>query len=177
MLADQVPSIKKKYLLSSDYAKENMKGLLSNIETKDMLVKTCETTASVWIENSGNGKFVQHNLPTVAQLAPVNSIVADDLDGDGVTDLLLAGNEYSTEYSTGRYDAGYGTFLKGDGRGAFKVMPPSLTGLILDGDVRSITGINIRDKKHILVGFNNDWLRCFSLGNDQPRVNKESKNQ
>jgi hypothetical protein len=163
MLADQVPSIKKKYLLSADFAKENMKGLLSNLNTKDMLVKTCETTASVWIENKGNGKFVQHALPLAAQLAPINSIVARDLDADGVTDLLLAGNEYSTEYSTGRYDAGYGTFLKGTGKGTFVVVPSALSGFVIDGDVRSLNTIMIKNQETILAAVNNDKLKSFAL--------------
>ena len=49
-----------------------------------------------------------------AQFAPVNAIVCNDLDGDGIKDILLAGNEYQTEVMTGRYDASYGCFLKGD---------------------------------------------------------------
>jgi hypothetical protein len=50
------------------------------------------------------------------QFAPVNSIICSDLDSDGTTDLLLAGNEYQTEVRNGRYDASYGLFLKGNGQ-------------------------------------------------------------
>ena len=46
----------------------------------------CETTATVWIENLGNGHFKMHQLPLEAQFAPVNAIVADDLDHDGNID-------------------------------------------------------------------------------------------
>lgn len=161
MLADQLPSVKKKYLLSADYSKENMKGLLSNLNTKNMLVKTCEITASVWMENKGRGKFVQHNLPFAAQLAPVNSIIARDLDGDGVTDLLLAGNEYSTEYSTGRYDAGYGTVLKGTGKGIFMVLPPVRSGFVVDGDVRGMGVLTLKNREAVLVAINNNKLKFF----------------
>ena len=49
-LADQLPSVKKKFLLHGDHAKATMKDLLNTISAKDMVEKTCETTASVWIE-------------------------------------------------------------------------------------------------------------------------------
>jgi hypothetical protein len=70
---------------------------------------------SCWIENAGNGKFIKHVLPKEAQFAPVNTIVCTDMNGDGIKDILLAGNEYQTEVMTGRYDASYGCFLKGSG--------------------------------------------------------------
>ena len=132
-LADQLPSIKKKFLLNIDYAKTNMQDLLHNIHAKDMIEKDCQTTASVWIENLGNGKFTVHSLPLEAQLAPVNSVLTGDMDGDGNTDILLAGNEYQNEVTTGPYDASYGLFLKGNGKGIFKPVTPRQSGFILDG--------------------------------------------
>ena len=46
----------------------------------------------------------------------MNAILCEDLDEDGVLDLLLAGNEYQADVMIGRYDASYGCFLKGDGQ-------------------------------------------------------------
>ena len=160
-LADQIPSVKKKYLLSSDYASVTMNDLLHALNAKDTVAMTCQTTTSVWLENMGGGKFLQHPLPMEAQYAPVNSIIVEDVDGDGKIDLLLGGNEYGTEFSTGRYDAGYGVYLKGRGNGSFTVLRPAATGLILDGDVHSMAIIKTKNKKGILVGFNNDSLRYF----------------
>jgi hypothetical protein len=54
-----------------------------------------------------------HALPIEAQFAPVNAIICADMDGDGIKDILLAGNEYQTEVMTGRYDASC-SFLKGN---------------------------------------------------------------
>jgi hypothetical protein len=63
----------------------------------DLQVLPCNEIKSCWIENAGNGKFVKHVLPKEAQFAPVNAIVCTDMDGDGIKDILLAGNEYQTE--------------------------------------------------------------------------------
>jgi hypothetical protein len=174
-LADQMPSIKKKYLYSADYAKVNMSTLLNDIRAKDRTEKVCQTTTTVWIENLGNGKFQQHALPVEAQFAPVNAIIADDIDNDGALDLLLAGNEYGTEFMTGRYDASYGVFLKGNGKGSFTALHPASTGFILDGDVRSMKLISSNNKKNILVGFNNDKVKCLQYRNDKGRKNKIDK--
>jgi hypothetical protein len=55
-------------------------------------------------------------LPLQAQLAPVFGLVCADLDEDGNLDVLLTGNSFSTEVMAGRYDAGYGLCLLGDGK-------------------------------------------------------------
>ena len=93
---------------------------------------------SCWIENIGNGKFVMHALPMEAQFAPVNAIVCADMDGDGIKDILLAGNEYQTEVMTGRYDASYGCFLKGINNKEFKAISPAISGFKIDGDVKDM---------------------------------------
>ena len=93
---------------------------------------SCDETQSCWFENLGDGKFKKHVLPIEAQFAPINSIVCADVDGDGYMDLILAGNEYQEEVMTGRYDASYGLFLKGDRDKIFRFVPPTKSGFIVD---------------------------------------------
>ena len=141
-----------------------MDELLKSVDPKDMMVLKCETTATVWIENIGNGHFKMHQLPTEAQFAPVNAIVANDLDNDGNIDLLLGGNEYQTEISTGRYDASYGQFLKGDGRGLFTSVKPTQSGFIVSGDMKNLkTFTNKNQHQFVLAAVNNDSLKCFEI--------------
>ncbi|MDQ6844741.1 MAG: VCBS repeat-containing protein, partial [Bacteroidota bacterium] len=78
-LADQVLAIKKKYLLNKDFGNISMKELLNVIGEKEMLELKCETMASVWLENTGSGHFIAHQLPLAAQFAPVNTILATDV--------------------------------------------------------------------------------------------------
>jgi hypothetical protein len=56
----------------------------------------------------------------------------------------------------GRYDASYGTFLKGDGRGNFKTVLNRDCGLMIDGEVRDIKRIKVGKDNLILVSRNND---------------------
>jgi len=162
--AAQVPSIKKKYLFHEEYSKINILNLFGEKEQDDMLKLICDETRSVWFENKGGGKFLMHALPVEAQIAPVNTILCTDVNKDGNMDIIIAGNEYQTEVSTGRYDASYGLFLKGDGKGNFTPMPPAASGLIIDGDVKDIKLITTgNNKRIILVAINDEKIKAFQI--------------
>jgi hypothetical protein len=159
-LAAQVPLIKKKFFLNKDYAKATAGDIFPG--NKDLQILTCDETQSCWIENAGNGKFIKHVLPKEAQFAPVNAIICDDLDGDGIKDILLAGNEFQTEVMTGRYDASYGCFLKGMKNKAFQPTSSNVSGFKIDGDVKDMKMITIvNNEKYILVAVNNDYMKAF----------------
>ena len=163
-LAEEVPIVKKKYLLHANYAKVSMEQLKNDFGAEDWMELKCEITASIWIENMGGGKFKTHALPTAAQLAPINSIVSEDVDGDGNMDLVVAGNEYQTAYSTGRYDASYGLVLRGNGKGNFTALNPVTSGLIIDGDVKDMKMIHAKNRVKLLLAAPNDSkLKMFSL--------------
>lgn len=160
-LAEQVPAIKKQFLQHATWATATFDDLFT--DKKNLLELTCEETAHCWFENKGNGQFIKHLLPPEAQFAPVNAILCKDLDQDGHPDLLLAGNEYQTEVSTGRYDASYGLFLKGTGKG-FVAIPPVKSGFIINGDVKSMAILPMANKTNrIIAGVNNDSLRVLSV--------------
>ena len=161
--ADQAPFIKKQFLLYSDYAHATYEDIFKG--KNNVVQLSCDETRTCWLENTGNGRFVKHLLPVEAQFAPVNAIICDDLDNDGFKDLLLAGNEYQTEVVTGRYDASFGCFLKGNNKKSFETMPPSVSGFIVKGDVKDMAVIpSAKGEKIILVAVNNDALRVFKVG-------------
>lgn len=158
----QVPLINKQYASNKDFTTATADKIFGN--SKSLVVLTCSETRSCWIENKGNGQFEMHALPGEAQFAPVNAIICDDLDGDGIKDILLAGNEYQAEVLTGRYDALYGCFLKGDNKKQFKAISPVVSGFKVDGDVKDMKMITTAtNKKLILVAVNNDYLKVFEV--------------
>ena len=161
-LAEQVPAVKKSFLLNKDYATATVQTIFK--DKKDLQVLTCDESRSCWIENLGNGKFAKHPLPQEAQFAPVNAIICTDADGDGINDLLLAGNEYQTEVMTGRYDASYGCFLKGNKNKTFAYQSPAQSGFLVNGDVKDMKMITtLKDEKLILVAINNDSMKVFRI--------------
>jgi hypothetical protein len=165
--AEQVPAIKKKFLLYKDYADATFDDFFSGKTEGNMLKLRCDETQSCWFENKGNGKFIQHPLPIEAQFSPVNAIICDDLDGDGYKDLLLAGNDYQSDVITGRYDASYGCFLKGSGKKTFSSVPPAQSGFIIKGDVKDMALIKLPGgQKLVLAAVNNDSMRVFRVARE-----------
>lgn len=164
VFAEQVPSIKKQFLYAKDYSNASFDEIFSGNKKEGLLHLSCNETRSCWFENLGNGKFKKHILPAEAQFAPINSIVCNDVDGDGNMDLIMAGNEYQEEVMTGRYDASYGLFLKGSKNKTFQVVPPARSGFIVDGDVKDMALLPLsNNEKILLVAVNNDSLRVFKI--------------
>jgi hypothetical protein len=162
-LSEQVPAVKKKYLLHANYATITMQQLQQDYGDDNWKEWICQSAATVWIENLGAGKFKTHTLPLEAQFAPVNCIMVQDVDGDKNADLLLAGNEYQADVNTGRYDASYGVLLKGNGKGNFTTVPFAKSGLLLQGDIRDITMLQAAGKRLLLAAPNNGNLQIFSI--------------
>jgi len=162
--AEQVPAIKKRFLLHEDYAHASFEDIFKG-KIKDSLLRLyCNETSTCWFENTGKGKFIKHALPAEAQFAPVNAIICDDFDNDSFKDILLAGNEYQAEVMTGRYDASYGCFLKGSREKVFEPISPVASGFILNGDVKDMKLMHVAGgEKIILAAVNNDSLRVFSV--------------
>ena len=163
--SDQVPAIKKQFLLYKDYSHATYNEIFKGKAKENILQLQCDETRSCWLENAGNGKFIKHPLPVEAQFAPVNAIICDDLDNDGFKDLLLAGNEYQAEVITGRYDASYGCFLRGGSNKSFTPVPAVRSGFMLTGDIKDMSLIRLSNgEKIVLAAVNNDSLRVFRVG-------------
>jgi hypothetical protein len=163
--SDQVPAVKKQFLYAKDYAHASFNEIFTGNKKEGLLHLSCDETRSCYLENLGGGKFKKHILPAEAQFAPINSIICDDVDGDGYTDLIMAGNEYQEEVMTGRYDASYGLFLKGSKDKTFQFVPSTSSGFIVDGDVKDMELISLPNlEKVLVVAVNNDSLRVFKIG-------------
>ncbi|HEX8357177.1 MAG TPA: VCBS repeat-containing protein, partial [Segetibacter sp.] len=161
-LSDAVPAVKKKYLLHKEFADLRIEKFVSDYGKDGWTKLTCEQMQSVWIENLGHGKFATHDLPLQAQVAPINALLSLDVNDDGNTDLVLAGNEYEAEVSTGRYDALYGLVLLGNGKGGFTAVNILKSGFIIDGDVKCLKLLNVGGKgKAIVAGINDDKIGYF----------------
>ncbi len=117
----------------------------------DHLAKVRELTATelesgIYI-NRGDGTFEFQPLPRIAQIAPINTIVARDFDGDGKLDLFCAGNNFGPEPSTGRFDGGLGVLLKGDGKGGFTALSAAQSGISIPGEARAAVAILLGSSK------------------------------
>ena len=62
---------------------------------------------------------------------------------------------------TGRYDASYVCFLKGNANKIFTAFAPGKSGFIIDGDVKSMKVIKGKNGMLTLAAVNNDSLKVF----------------
>jgi hypothetical protein len=87
------------------------------------------------------------DLPVEAQLFPIFALCVDDVNGDGKSDLIAAGNLNAVQTEIGRYDAGYGIVLSGDAKGGFKAIPSQVSGFVVRGEGRDIKSLVTSEKR------------------------------
>ena len=123
----------------------------------DAAYKVCsDWFQSSYIENSGNGKFYVKPLPIEAQISPVFGMLPGDYDQDGNEDVLLVGNSYATEVSSGRSDASIGLLLQGDGQGNFISQSVLNTGFVVDKNAKGLARLQMGDGSAVIVASVND---------------------
>ena len=154
-LIQVMPSLRARYPTHASFGASRIRNIIPGKALRRARVLEADTLASVIALNRGDGTFELRALPIEAQFAPVYASLAGDFDGDGKTDLLLAGNFYGTQPIEGRYDASYGLFLRGDGQGGFAAVDMAQSGLAIDGQVRHMA---ILKDGRIVVARNNDRL-------------------
>lgn len=158
-----IPSIKTKFIKYADFANKTIAELFVEEQMQGNVRKEIQTTKSVIFINDGKGNFEMKALPKEAQYSNIATIEFGDFDGDGKVDLLLAGNFYDNLPEWGRFDTNYGLFLKGLGKGAFKVEQASKSGFQTKGQVRKMALVKIgSNKKIIVLAKNNDKAQVFN---------------
>ena len=161
-LVKQIPALRRRFLKYANYGNVSLEDIVEPALQQKFIRKDVFTFASVYVENLGNGKFSVINLPPDGQLFPIFSFCVDDLNGDGNADVMAAGNLDATQPDFGRYDAGYGVILLGDGKGTFESITSQESGLIVKGQGRDIKSLlTAAKKKRFLIARNNDSVKVF----------------
>jgi enediyne biosynthesis protein E4 len=160
-LLSQITPLRKIFVKYADYADARMEDIFSEPLLKKAQKLHINTLSTSYIQNLGGGKFSIKKLPIEAQFSMTNGLLADDFNLDGNTDLLLSGNFYPYRVQSGPSDAGMGLLLTSDGKGNFKTMPNTVTGLCATGDVRDMVSLKSEDGHWIVVAKNNAALQVL----------------
>ena len=162
-LTRQIPALERKYPKYEMYKDQQ----ITDIFTPEQLMNAIHLDAfiletSMFI-NNGSGSFTRKSLPVEVQFSPVYAAEAGDFNGDGNPDILLGGNLHNVKPEVGRYDASYGSFLSGDGKGGFNFIPAVVSGFHLQGEIRDIMQINVPTGKILVVAQSDGPLQVFKL--------------
>lgn len=160
-LIRSLPYLKDRYPNYKDYATQTFAEVFPSKDLDSAVVKNAYTFATTLARNNGDGTFTMIPLPSQAQVSPVYGILATDVDGDGKTDLLMAGNFEGVKPEIGTMTAGYGVYLRGDGKGHFTPMPALGSGFMVPGQARDIARVRTRNGDIYVVSRNNDRPLIF----------------
>jgi hypothetical protein len=160
-LLTEIPQLKKKYLKYRSYANQTISDVFTPAQLQGALVLEAKYMETSLLINDGKGHLTLQALPIQAQFTPNYAIMIEDFDHDGNLDILLGGNLFAVKPEVGRYDASYGSWLRGDGKNHFIPVAAMDSGLKLEGQIRDFSTIKIRGKNKLLVARNNDSMQIF----------------
>jgi len=136
-LVRAIPALRDRYPTYASFGAARIEDILPRDDLAAAQVLEAYTFASAVAVNDG-GAFTVRALPMEAQFAPIYAALAGDLDADGATDAIVAGNTSAVPPVRGQYDASYGLLLRGDGVGGLSAVDLAASGLLIVGEVRGL---------------------------------------
>lgn len=157
----QIPSLRKKYLKHAQYQGQTMQDIFPPEALSNAIKWEVFTTRTSVAINDGKGHFSLNALPAEAQISSTYGMLIDDINKDGMVDLLLTGNFFQAKPELGINAGSYGLVLKGEGKGKFSPLNSKQSGFLVKGAVRDVKVIKSGSRKILLVAKNDDWLETF----------------
>ncbi len=142
-LGAAIPAITRRYSRNDDYARASLEDIFGadRLAEADRFAAT-QFASGVFLSQP-DGTFHFAPLPRLAQIAPLQGIVAGDCDGDGHADIYAVQNSYAPIPLVGRFDGGLSQLLCGDGQGGFAPVPAAESGLVVPGDAQALVAIDL----------------------------------
>jgi len=160
-LATKITGLLKRFPKNNDYAKATLPEILTEPRlARAQRFAATELQSGIFLSQP-DGTYRFTALPRIAQIAPIQGIVAGDFDGDGLADLCVVQNSYAPAQSIGRFAGGLGQMLAGDGRGNFTPIAPEQSGLVVPGDAKALVVTDLND---------DGWPDLVASRNDEPAL-------
>jgi enediyne biosynthesis protein E4 len=160
-LGSVFPGVLRRYRDMNGYARATLPEILGQNalgEAKRFVVTQLQSGVFL---SQPNGTYFFSPLPRIAQIAPMQGMVAGDFDGDSHADILAVQNSETYNQTAGRFDGGIGQYLRGDGHGNFLPNEAAKNGFIVPGSARALA----------IVNFDGDaWPDFFVTRNRSPSL-------
>lgn len=161
-IVKQLVKLKDRYLTYESFSKVSYTELLS-IKDLDNETLKATTFSSSYLENLGAQGFKISRLPDACQLASINDMLVKDFDQDGYLDVVMVGNDHTSETNYGLNHALIGVYLKGSPNG-FQVIKNETSGFYVPGQSHHI--VSLQSKKGedlIFASQNSSTPKVFSF--------------
>jgi hypothetical protein len=143
VLGSAIPSVLRRFQRNNAYSRATLEEVLgADALAKARRLEATELRSGVFLSQPDGG-YRFSPLPRVAQIAPLQGIVAGDFDGDGNADIYAVQNSFASAAVVGRFDGGLSQLLLGDGRGGFSPVPPAESGLVVPGDAKALATVDL----------------------------------
>lgn len=133
-VARSMPWVRERFTSNASYGEATVEQVLG-LHFKDAAELRANWLDSTLFLNRGE-RFEARPLPAEAQWAPAFAVCAGDYDGDCREDLFLSQNFFATDERQGRYDAGRGLWLRGEGQAGFRPVAAQESGVAVYGEQR-----------------------------------------
>ncbi len=138
-----IPSVLKHYPKNNLYARATLGEILGDDRLSAARRFAATELRSGIFLSQPDGTFRFEPLPRIAQIAPLQGIVAGDFDGDGHADIYAVQNSFAPIPYVGRFDGGLSQLLRGDGHGHFTSVTPATSHLLVSGDAKALVALNL----------------------------------
>ena len=159
---DQIPNLEFKFSNFRSFAVSSVFQVYEGFDMTDALHLKANTFSSGCLKNNaGVLEFIP--FPNLAQISSINSIVTTDVNQDGFTDLILAGNLLNSESETPRNDASLGLLMTGNADGTFQAIQPRESGVALRGEIKKMISIDWKGTLLVLAAANNGKIQNIAI--------------
>ncbi len=138
-----LPSVLKRFPTFDSYGRATLGEILGEDKlAKAQRFAATELRSGVFLSQA-DGTFRFEPLPRIAQIAPLQGMVAGDFGGDGHAGVYAVQNSFAPVTAIGRFDGGLSQLLRGDGRGHFEAVTPLASGLLVPGDAKALAVLDL----------------------------------
>jgi hypothetical protein len=133
-----IPSVLRRYPRNNAYARATLGEILGDDKVASAQRFAATQLQSGVFLSQPDGTYRFSPLPRIAQIAPIQGLVAGYLDGSTHAGIYAVQNSYAPIPLVGRFDGGLSQLLDGDGRGNFTAVAPADSGLVVPGDAKAL---------------------------------------
>jgi len=142
-LGAAIPSILKRFPRNDYFARATLGEILGEEQLARAQRFAATELRSGALMSQPDGTYRFEPLPRIAQIAPIQGLVAGDFDGDGRADVYAVQNSFAPYAWMGRFDGGLSQLLRGDGRGGFAPAIALESGLLVPGDAKGLAVVDL----------------------------------
>ena len=162
-LGAAIPSVIRRFPRNDAYARATLEEILGADRLAAARRYAATNLRSGAFLSQPDGTYRFQPLPRIAQISPLQGIVAGDFEGLGRPSVAAAQNSYAPIPSVGRYDGGLGQLLRDDDQGGMVPVPPAESGLLIPGDAKALVSLGLAgsEKPLLLASRNNGSTLAF----------------